>query len=130
MKAKGENKKYCEEIYRLKFVAKTRKDAYFKACTWYAKNVLSNDELQDIHCEYIKDKQSPSVTICLYIAVIEDNIRVRHCQICKESHNMFFMNDKYNCDKCNLKAYQLRADQGISIKKEHYKKLLLENGVI
>lgn len=131
MKVKNEEyKKYCIEIYRLTFKAETRKDAYLKACKWYAKNILSNNELQGIQCEYIKDEQSPSITICLYATVMEENVYARTCQICKETHNLFFMNDSYNCNRCNINAYRSRITQSIGVKVGYYKKLLMESGVI
>ena len=53
--------RYCQEFYTVKFRGKNMKDAYLRACKWYATNVLSKDELQDIQVKYEKDEQWKAV---------------------------------------------------------------------
>lgn len=117
------------ELLEKSFTAKNMKEAYMKAVKWYATNVLAKDELHNVMVEYKKDKQSPTITIHLYISMAEEEIRQEHCKICKEFHNSFFINNVENCNNCNLIGYQKRLDNKIQIKKEFYKELLNQRGI-
>lgn len=118
--------KYSKEFFKRSFEADTMKNAYMNACKWYATNVLSKAELHNVQVEFVKEtgKQFPTVTIHLYAVLSENELRERHCNICREYHGLFFMNNNHNCDKCELKAYQKRADEMLLIKLEYYKELL------
>lgn len=117
---------YTEEFASRKFTAKTMKEAYLKAVKWYASNVLAKDELRSVQVEYEKvhDEQSPTVILHLYCSLIEEEVRVNHCTICKETHKSFFISEETNCAWCKIKGYQNRMDQHIDIKKSYYKQLL------
>ena len=116
--------KYSEEFMSKKFNGTNMKDAYMKAVKWYATNVLAKNELQEVTCSFEKDKQSPIVTIHLYVTTEEEEVRQAHCQICKEAHASFFISEETNCAWCKIKGYQNRCDQRISVKKQYYKDLL------
>lgn len=66
---------FSEEFYKRSFTADDMKSAYLKAVKWYASNVLSKAELQRVHVEFIKDEQSPTITIHLF-AVLDDEQEV------------------------------------------------------
>lgn len=118
--------KFSKEFFKKSFEANTMKNAYMNACKWYATNILSKAELHNVQIEFVKEteKQFPTVTIHLFAVLDENELRERHCKICHEYHNLFFMNKNQNCDKCELKAYQKRADEMLLIKIEYYKELL------
>lgn len=117
---------YTEEFASRKFTGKTMKDAYLKAVKWYASNVLAKDELRNVQVEYEKvhDEQSPTIILHLYASLVEEEVRAAHCNICRESHKSFFINEETNCAWCKIKGYQNRMDQHIDIKKSYYKQLL------
>lgn len=116
---------FSEEFYKRSFTADDMKSAYLKAVKWYASNVLSKAELQRVHVEFIKDEQSPTITIHLF-AVLDDEQEVfsRHCKCCEEMHHSFFINENNNCNICAAKGYQNRMEQKIKIKRDYYKELL------
>lgn len=118
--------KFSKEFFKKSFEADTMKNAYMNACKWYATNVLSKAELHNVQVEFVKEtgKQFPTVTIHLFAVLSEDELRERHCKICREYHGLFFMNNNHSCDKCEVKAYQRRADEMLLIKLEYYKELL------
>ena len=62
--------KFSEEFYKRQFTADNMKSAYMLAVKWYATNVLSKDELHNVHVEFEKDKQSPTVTIHLFAVLV------------------------------------------------------------
>lgn len=118
---------YSKEFFEKKFTADTMKSAYLKACKWYATNVLSKAELKNVQVEFEKEKdeqKSPTVTIHLFAVLNEEELRERHCKICREFHSSFFINTQFNCDKCDTKAYQRRADDMIGIKVSYYKEVI------
>ena len=118
--------KFSKEFFKKSFEADTMKNAYMNACKWYATNVLSKAELHNVQVEFVKEtgRQFPTVTIHLFAVLSEDELRERHCKICREYHSLFFMNNNHSCNKCEVKAYQKRADEMLLIKLEYYKELL------
>lgn len=116
--------KYSTEFFSMSFYGKNMKDAYLKACKWYATNVLSKDELQNIEVSYEKDMQSPTVTIHLYVTIKESDIRDEHCSVCKSVHSKAFCSEDTNCAWCRINGYQNRVDAKIAIKKDYYRDLL------
>lgn len=119
--------RYCQEFYTVKFRGKNMKDAYLRACKWYATNVLSKDELQDVQVKYEKDEQSPTVTLHLFATLDENTVRFEHCNICKEVHKSFLCNETLHCSDCKLGGYQKRVDQKIEVKRLYYRELIERN---
>ena len=117
---------YSKEFFKKKFVADTMKAAYMNACKWYATNVLSKDELHNVRVEFEKNvnEQFPTVTIRLFVALNENELRERHCAICRETSSLFYMRKEANCFKCEVDAYQRRTDDLIRVKIEYYRELL------
>ena len=112
--------RYSDEFYSKKFTGKNTKEAYLKACKWYATNVIAKDELRNVYVEYEKrDEQSPTIVIHLYASLLEGEARAKHCNICKEMHKSFFSNEETNCNSCKLRSYQSRCEQHIKIKTEY-----------
>lgn len=117
---------YSEEFFKKEFTDESMKAAYLKACKWYATNVLSKDELHNVQVEFEKDNKGefPTVVIHLFAVLSEDELRKRYCEICKESHSAFYMNQNYNCNRCEANAYQRRMDDRLRIKLEYYRQLI------
>ncbi len=116
--------KYSEEFAKKKFTADSMKEAYLKACKWYASNVLAKDEMHEVQVVFEKDKHSPTVTIHLSVVLKEREVLEQHCQCCKEMHHSFFINEDTICNRCSAMGYQRRMEQKIQIKKTYYKELL------
>ncbi len=117
---------YSKEFFKKKFTAKTMKEAYMNACKWYATNVLSKDELHEVQIEFEKklDEQFPTIAIHLFAVLDENKLRERHCTICKEMSNLFYMNVNDNCNRCEANAYQKRTDEMLKVKIDYYRELL------
>lgn len=117
--------RFSEELMSKKFIGNNMKDAYMKAVKWYASNVLVKDELlHNICVEYVKDKQYPTVTIHLYVTLEEEEVRQNHCEICKQFHHSFFINEAENCNSCSVSGYQKRLEQKIKVKRDCYRDIL------
>ena len=120
--------KYSEEIAKKDFTSDTMKEAYMKAVKWYATNILSNDILKDVQVSYekINDSNRPVVRMRLFAVLEESTLRRNHCEICKETHKLFYINEETNCNWCKLKAYQERMKDTIKQKKTAYRETLVK----
>lgn len=109
--------KVCEFV----FVGKTKQEAYIKGCKAVAKYIASN-KYENISNKivWMKSKE-PTVKFILYTNIDANNEIRNFCKICKEIHTSFFINEEYNCARCNLKAYMRHSQQKISISKNFYK---------
>ena len=118
---------YSKEFFKKKFTADTMKNAYMNAVKWYATNVLSKDELHNVQVEFEKghdEQQFPTITIHLFATLDEVVLRERHCKICRETSNLFYMHTNSNCNKCEANAYQRRTDDMLRVKIEYYRELI------
>lgn len=111
------SKQFAQKVFR----GITTKEAYMKAVKWYASNIIAKDELHEVQVEF--EKGTNQVTVKLFAVLKEQDVRDRHCEICKEMHKSFFINEANNCSVCNASAYQRRLDQQISVKHGYYKEL-------
>lgn len=120
--------KYSEEIAKKDFTSDTMKEAYMKAVKWYATNILSNDILKDVQVSYekINDSNIPVIRMRLFAVLEESTLRRNHCEICKETHKLFYINEETNCNWCKLKAYQERMKDTIKQKKTAYRETLVK----
>lgn len=112
---------YSKQFAQKTFKGTTTKDAYIKAVKWYASNVIARDELHEVQVEFVKGINQ--VTLKLYATMSEQAVRDRHCEMCRETHKSFFINEANNCNVCNAGAYQRRLEQGMSAKHHYYKEL-------
>ena len=115
---------YSQPFGRKVFKGASIKDAYMKACKWYASNVIAKDKLHNVQVEYIKDAKANTVTIVLYAVLSETDVKEQHCQCCKEMHHSFFVNEAIECSRCSAAGYQRRLEQKLSVKLSYYKELL------
>lgn len=117
---------YCEEFFEKKFVSETMKDAYMKAAKWVASNVISRKDMYKVKIEYEKreDKKMPTITVHLFVELSASEVSERHCEICMETHNKFFINENCNCAWCNSMAFMRRANKMLKVKADYYKEKL------
>lgn len=115
---------YSQRFGQKVFHGASVKDAYMKACRWYASNVIAKDKLHNVQVEYIKDEKQNAVTIVLYAVLNEKETFEQHCACCREMHHSFFINEDTACNRCSAAGYQRRLEQRLSIKLSYYKELL------
>jgi len=111
-------------FYTKNFVAQSQKEAYFKACKWVAKNIVnSKNELVDTTWK-IEKSDICEVTLTIFSTLEESEHKAKFCQICKDYHRSFFINEDYNCSRCNLNTYRKRLVESTNIKKTYRKEIL------
>ena len=120
---------YSKRIMRKEFSSTDSKKAYLDTCKWYANHVVNNYEVSEkcscsILRAYNSDTGIYTFTLELNVNVDEKEVKKKHCNICKETHNTLFKCDETNCNWCKLKAYQRRMDELIANKVQYYKECL------
>ena len=123
-KTRYNEKLYSKKFYSKKFSDEVSKNAYLKACKWLAKYVLSKKEFENVQFKIKKLKNDDGLYVfelSLYAALSEEELRERHCSICRETHSSFFISEETNCNWCKVGAYQRRTDDMISSKTQYYK---------
>lgn len=101
--------------------ADSEKEAYLKGCKQLAKYMASKKytnltfkiERTEIKGEFI-------FTMFTNIDLREE--QRKFCHLCKEYHCSFYVNEEYNCSRCNLKNFLSRARSKTEISKNFYKK--------
>lgn len=117
--------RYSKEFYKKLFTGDTMKRAYMQAVKWYATNVLSKPDLHNVQVEFEKrDNSVPTVAVHLFAVLDEEELRARHCAICKEHYSAFYMNSAAPCNKCEANAYQRRTDDMLHVKLDYYRSLV------
>ena len=118
---------YSVKFFEQVFKSQERKDAYLKACKWLAQNVISKAEIGDILFKIEEDKNSssPAFKLELYCSIDSNDPINNFCNTCKKFHASFFINESYNCDRCNMKAFEGRMKE-LMVVKQAYRKERLE----
>lgn len=115
---------YSQRFGKKVFRGATVKEAYMSACKWYASNIIAGDKFHGVQVEYIKDAKDNSVTMVLYASLPEGEVMDNHCQVCKEMHRAFFINQDNDCTRCSALGYKRRLESKIAVKVDYYKELL------
>lgn len=119
-----DNIKYIMKFGRKVFKGATVKDAYMDACKWYASNIIAGDKFHGVQVEYEKDTKNNAVTMTLYASLPEKEVMDNHCEVCKEMHRAFFINQDNDCSRCSAKGYKKRLEGKIAVKVDYYKEQL------
>ena len=110
-------------------------DTYKEALADLAKkiNKISNYDFFDTSKEFTFSvqwhKQAPTyrATITVYYKFDNAEIEQRHCQCCQEAHSLFYCNKNYNCNRCEYKAYMVRAEERAKLMKQAGREKLKDN---
>lgn len=120
---------YTTPFKKRTFYGKSLKEAYTKAMKWYATFVVKNQkDLPDVMVKIVKKEKAdePQVDLILYCALSEEELRQRHCKICKEVNQLFYIKGSVDCSICKIRAYQNRTDEMSENKKKVYKEKLFK----
>lgn len=115
------------------FQHENSKKAYLEACKWVAINIVSitESDLHDTYWKVTREKSEiPTFKLELFASLEEHALEEHFCNVCKEFHNKFYINQEYNCAHCNRTAYMKQAENKLRIKKNYRKGLLKSNNRI
>lgn len=110
--------KVAVKFHEQEFKSSESKKAYLKACKWLAKHVVSKSEIGETFWKVIKVEgtKTPTFIVELWAAIDDDDIEKSFCKSCKEFHSLFYLNQQFNCSKCNMKAYVKKIESKLMIK--------------
>ena len=120
---------YIQKFYEKTFKSESSKDAYMKACKFVASKVVSNTskvEAAKIAWEIIKEKDVdlPTFRLVLYAKFDDTEFMKQTCQACKDFHCSFFVNENYNCSRCNKAGYEKNIQQKLGNITDYLRKIL------
>lgn len=113
-----------EKIASKKFYGQSNKEAYLKAIKWIYKHIYGRyDEIDSklqFSVENVMDGDLPTCLLTIYCSVDESEEKENQCKVCKEMHQLFYLNSNYQCNTCNMLPYRKRVQRRLSIKKGYY----------
>lgn len=119
---------YSTIVAKRTFYGKNVKEAYLKACRWFASNIIADGKLNDIFAQYIKDEWNDSVILVLHAFLDESQERKHRCKMCKEMHSSFYITESTECSRCMMQSYGKLLDGKLKIKKDYYSEIINRKG--
>ena len=121
---------YIQKFYEQRFRADTSKEAYLRACKFVASNVISGSskvEADKVTWDVVRVESEsglPTFLLTLYCKFDDTEFMKMSCEACKQFHKSFFVNQDYNCSRCNKIGYEKNIQQKLLIVSEQFKKIL------
>lgn len=122
---------YIHKFYERTFKAEKVKDAYMKACKFVASNIINKEskvEVTKVTWDIVRvedDKSDlPTFRLSLYYKFDDTEFMKKTCEACQEFHKSFFINEEFNCNRCNKVGYEKNVNQKLSVGSEYLKRLL------
>ncbi len=104
------------------FSAENEKDAYLKGCKKLAKYMASK---KYSNLSFKIERSGKNTFIFSIFANIDlKTDKEKFCSLCKEYHCSFFVNEEYNCSRCNLRSFFEREHEKMKVSKSYFKKKL------
>ena len=115
-----------EKCYSRDFVNENPKQAYLDACEWVAKTILNKNAKLDVknllwNISRVESSKTPTFRIEIHVSYDENDISNKTCELCQSVHSSFFINENYNCSRCNKEAYRKRLVQKTTTGCEFFK---------
>jgi hypothetical protein len=112
------------KVKTFEFHARTEKEAYIKGCKQLAKYMASK-KYQNLQFKIVRSQDEPNTfQFILFTALDLGTDQREFCKICKDFHCSFYINEHYNCDRCNLKSFLNREEVKLRVSKGYYKREL------
>lgn len=106
------------------FQGETAKDAYLKGCKHLAK-VIASKKYKNLSFKIERiEGVSNALEFVLYTNVDISENQKHYCKLCKEMHKAFYINEEYNCSRCNMKSFLQRLKEQANISKSYYKRVI------
>lgn len=114
-----------EKILEKEFESVTTKNAYLDCCKWISTNIIAVNNSENItyKIEKVETKDwNKKIRLTVYVFVDEEEVRSRHCEICKEVTGSFFMMQNKNmCESCKMQPYRKRLTDRLKLLREGLK---------
>ena len=120
---------HIQQFYKRKFRANDSKEAYLRLCKFVATNIISKASkveaskvLWDV--ERLDEEDLPTFQLTLYYKFDDTEFMKQTCEACKHFHKSFFINENFNCNRCNKVGYEKNLNQKLMIGSEYLRKML------
>ena len=108
------------KICSFDITAESEKEAYIKGCK-KAASMVASKKYKNTSMKVERSREGVlTFTILTNIDLGQDY--KMFCKMCKEMHCSFYINENYNCDSCNLKAFLNRIEEKAKVSKSFYKR--------
>lgn len=97
-----------QKIFEKQFSSYNYKDSYLKAIKFASKYISENYTFK-----YEKQDDGKSIKLIVYFVFDEKDLASHRCQLCKEFHHSFFINEENNCNICKMKAYRAEIESRV-----------------
>ena len=118
-----------KKFYEKEFTSESSKTAYLRACKFVAKNIVSESskvEAEKVIWDIVKVQSDglPTFRLSLYYKFDDTEFMKKTCDACKEFHKSFFINENFNCNRCNKVGYEKNLEQKLMIGADYLEKIL------
>lgn len=98
----------------------TYEQAYLKGCKKFA-SFLNGDtiSMKIGKVPFEKGDEVKKVKFTFYTNLDMADLQKQFCKVCKEFHCNFYVNEEYNCSRCNLKSYLARLRSATTVSKTY-----------
>lgn len=119
---------YIQKFYERTFKDEDPKKAYLKASKFVASNIISKGskvEVSKVTWDVVRvEGDLPTFRLTLYYKFDDTDFMKQTCEACKQFHKSFFINENFNCSRCNKVGYEKNIEQKLLIGTEYFRKLL------
>ena len=119
---------YIKKFYEREFRDEDPKKAYLKASKFVASNIISKGskvEVSKVTWDVVRvDGDLPTFRLTLYYKFDDTKFMEQTCEACKQFHKSFFINENFNCNRCNKVGYEKNIEQKLMIGSEYIRKML------
>lgn len=107
---------YAQKYGEKTFYGLTVKEAYLKACKWYATCVILECKFKGALVEFQKNENKCSVTAVLYTSIKKSEVDRLTCDCCLEVNRDLFLSGDLSCDVCKAKSLMRRPEKMLAEK--------------
>ena len=119
---------YIQKFYEREFRDEDAKKAYLKASKFVASNIISKGskvEVSKVTWDVVRvDGDLPTFRLTLYYKFDDTKFMEQTCEACKQFHKSFFINENFNCNRCNKVGYEKNIEQKLMIGADYLRQLL------
>ena len=109
----------AKEVLKKEFKGITMKDAYMNCSKWIAGHIIAKNNsknitynMQKVGSEILGDHR---ILLTVYVYTDEEEVKDRHCVICKEASEMLYMSgNKHKCESCKIIPYRKRVEEKVN----------------
>lgn len=101
--------------------AGSEKEAYIKGCKQLAK-FMASKKYKNLTFKIERTEVENEFIFTMYTNIDLSEEQRKFCKLCKEYHCSFYVNEEYNCARCNLRTFLSRARSLAEVSKNYYKK--------